>query len=241
VILAKSHPILLLTRPERASLDTAQALRQMGARFDLIVSPLIGIEYVAALPAIPDDALLVFTSANGVRAYQALGGPPGRKGFAVGATTAETANAMGLDLICADGNAQDLIALITAIAPNQPLVHLHGEHSRGDLANRLRQKGFATGAHVLYHQPQVPFSDRAAQALMGSDPIIAPIYSPRTARIFAQHPVKAPLLVAALSEAVAKQARALHITELRIAPRPDRDLFLPLVVDLVKGAERYTD
>lgn len=231
------RPILLLTRPADASRGLLEQCQARGLDVEPVISPLIGIEPVADLPQMPAGAVLVFTSANGVRSYQALGGRCAGLAYVVGAATGRAARQAGFDVISADGNADDLVALICAQVPRAPLVHLRGAHTRGNVVARLQAQGFAASEQIIYNQPELPLTAQAQAAISGKTPIIAPIYSPRTGQILAQHTVKAPLLVAALSEAVAKSCASLHKTDLRIAQRPDSGSLIRVIEGLFNQAQ----
>ena len=171
-------PPVLLTRPRAASDALALRLRAAGAR--VVLSPLLAIRHADALP--PLAPALIFTSANGVEAYAALGGTGGRPTWCVGPGTAEAARAAGLDV---RGWAADAAALARAIpADAPPLLHLRGAVQRGDLVGALRARGLAAEGAAIYRQDLVPLGSAARRAL--ADAAIVPLYSPRTAAAFAR-------------------------------------------------------
>lgn len=226
-------PILLMTRPEAQSRAFAEALGRDGEDFRLLVSPLIGISFCGSLPDMAPFAGLVFTSANGVAAYRELGGPK-RPCFTVGDATARAARAAGFEATSAEGTVEDLIALLKARRPAAPLLHVRGRHSRGDLAGRLSADGLPVRALVAYDQPAQPPSAAARAALAGRQTVLAPVFSPRSAALFSQLSVQAPLVVAAMSEAVAKALLPLHKQDLKTAARPDSDAMRELVAGLLR-------
>ncbi|MCF3973656.1 uroporphyrinogen-III synthase [Paracoccus salsus] len=180
-------PTLLLTRPLADSRRFAAMLPDLPA----VISPILRIVPV------PHDAerlakaeALVFTSRH---AIPAAGPGRGRSAFCVGSHTAEAARKAGFDVIQGPGDAAGLAALI----PDRTmrLVHPHGTH----LARRLPVEGM-----VVYDQVQWPLSNEATRLLAGDDPVIVPLFSPRSARLLADavRSPRAPLWVAALSGAV---------------------------------------
>ncbi|MDJ0821546.1 MAG: uroporphyrinogen-III synthase [Paracoccaceae bacterium] len=211
-------PLLLMTRPRAAS---ERFLAELSTECAPILSPLIGFTVTGPLPDLAGVRGVIFTSANGVAAYQALGGPTHFPAFAVGAATAAAAREVGLEVTSADGDAEALIAMISQRHPQGPLLHIRGTHGRGDVAARLTALGVPTQAAILYDQPEIPATEAAKTALSGTRPVVAPVFSPRTGALLAKLPVKAPLLVAAMSEAVVKSLAPLHIRESSIAERPD--------------------
>lgn len=236
--MSDTPPLLLLTRPQEASQKLVRTLKARGLIFEPVISPLIGIDYCVPLPAFAPETRMIFTSAHGVKAYHLAGGAADLIAYTVGSATDLAARKAGFDTRCAFGAAKDLVKLITAEAPDVPLLHIRGEHARGDIAQTLQMLGFAADEAILYKQPALPITNAAQAILSGSKPVIAPLYSPRTAQILAQHPVKAPLSVAALSEAVAKACAPLHKTELRITARPESEQMLSLLADMIETAHR---
>lgn len=217
------EPILLLTRPEAASRRFLQALEGEGlSGVRTIISPLIGIEVTGPLPDLEGVGGAIFTSANGVRAYEALGGPVLPLCFTVGDATAEAARAAGFVPRSAAGDAAALVARIIDAAPQVPLVHFRATHARGAVAERLRAAGLAAREAVIYDQPAQELSAEAKAALQGDAPVIVPLFSPRSAAQFASGAGGgAPLIVAAMSRDVAAALEALYVTRLEILAQPD--------------------
>ena len=216
----ETPPLLLLTRPQAASERFADELRARGIRFRPIISPARGIVTTGPLPEGPVDGV-IFTSAQAVRAWSALGGARDVPAYAVGGATAQAAREAGMMAQSAEGDADALVAMLAALHPDGRLVHLRGRHVRGDVAERLCAEGLHVDEAVIYDQPELYPSDEARAALMGNAPVVAPLFSPRSALIVGSWPIEAPLLVAAMSEAVAKAASTAHIKALTVAARPD--------------------
>lgn len=180
------RPILLLTRPDADSRRFAALLPDWRA----VISPILRIVAVdhdgAALHRAPG---LVFTSAHAV----ASAGPGrGRLAICVGGRTAEAARAAGFDVRRGGGSAESLLPLIAA-AP-VPLIHPHGRH----LARDLPVPGL-----VVYDQQAQPLNDAARAVLAGDEPVVLPLFSPRSARLVADAVAgaRAPLWVVAISPA----------------------------------------
>ena len=234
-------PVLLLTRPrdasERFASEVAGVLGASAPEF--CISPLMRVDFAGRLPDMADAAALVFTSANGVRAYAAAGGPRGLPSFAVGEATAEAARRAGIAAEAAGGDARALVTHLAARRPSGRIVHVRGEHARGDVAARLREAGLRAEEAVLYRQVLLPFSDRARALLSGRAPVVAPLFSPRTAEQFArQHRGGAPLWILAMSEAVARRVSHLPARRIAVATRPDAPAMLAGVAGLLESAVR---
>jgi uroporphyrinogen-III synthase len=179
---------------------------------------------------------VIFTSVHGVEAYLAQSGPL-RPCYVVGAKTARAARAEGITVHVIAVNAANLIDEITAHEPRAPLLHIRGVHARGAVAETLSQRGIAVKEAIIYDQPAIPLTAEAQAALSDANPVIVPLFSPRTAALLAKFRPKPPLLVAAFSQAVANELLGLHITELRIASRPDSDAMAVEVIDLLARAQ----
>jgi uroporphyrinogen-III synthase len=232
-------PTLLLTRPAEASDRFAAQLRGvLGDRMpEVLVAPLMRVDYAGRLPEMAEVAELIFTSANGVRAYAAAGGPRDRPAWTVGAATAEAARRAGMKPRAAGGDARALISEIEAAHPSGCLLHVRGEHARGGVAQRLRAAGLDAQEAVLYRQILLPLGDAARRRLDRDAPVIVPLFSPRTAAQFAaQHGGRAPLLLAALSAAVADEVAHLPAQRLVVADRPDAPAMLAAVSALLDHA-----
>jgi uroporphyrinogen-III synthase len=174
-----------------------------------------------------------------VRGYAAAGGRRDLPGFAVGDATAQAARRAGLRVQVAGGDAQALLRHLAAVRPAGPLLHVRGEHARGDVAARLCQTGLETREVVLYRQILLPPNDAARRALRGSAPVVVPLFSPRTAEQFAaQHTGRAPLYIAAMSRAVADKVAHLPVRRLLVAERPDAPAMLNALSTLLDRAAR---
>ncbi|TBX18519.1 uroporphyrinogen-III synthase, partial [Nioella sediminis] len=75
--------------------------------------------------------------------------------------------------------------LIRRDAPDGPLIHLHGTHVRGGITDRLSAEGFSIVGHAVYDQRNLPLSAGALAALSGPRRVIVPLFSPRSAALFA--------------------------------------------------------
>ena len=215
-------PILLLTRPAAAAARFLAAVRAAGAGARAIISPLIELEFL--VPDLPEIAVsgLILTSENGATGAGRLGLAAGTRAFCVGDQTARAARRAGFQAISAGGDADALVALILARAEVGPLLHLRGEHARGDVATRLSALGVPTRDITAYRQNRLPLTPDAQLALAGEEGIVAPLFSPRTASIMADSgPFRAPLTVVAISAAVADASAALAPRDVILAPRSD--------------------
>jgi len=198
-----------------------------------VISPLMRIEPLAVAPELSRYGGVIFTSGSAVPLAGNI--PAGLPAYCVGARTARVAAAAGFVAVSAGGNAADLVRLILARAPEGPLLHLRGEHATSGVAAALTRAGVPTDELVVYHQLPKDLNDKARAVLAGPSPVILPLFSPRSAALFAEkgRDSAAPLRIIALSEAVAKRIRGRFPGEILVAARPDADHMLDLVTGLM--------
>lgn len=223
---------ILVTREARE----AQRLSQELAALDLspMIEPLLTIKLRAEGAQLLDPFLreaqaVLFTSANGARAFAAASARRDLRVFAVGDATAAAARALGFaDVVSAGGNVEDLAArVIATLQPAKgPLVHAAGSVIAGDLGESLSAAGFALRRAVLYEAvPATRLGDAARAALEGGEVAAALFFSPRTAATFVRlaAELRAPwaqVIAIALSPAVAAKLAALPWRRIAVAAAP---------------------
>lgn len=226
----QSRPIrFLLTRPRAQGARFAAELRAAFPGARITASPLMAPVFLA--PDLPDGDItaLVLTSETAVQAIRRfpahLRAALPRLAYCVGDRTARAARAAGFRAVSADGDAADLVGLILQQRPTGQLLYLHGAERRGNVAERLNSAGIDTTSRLIYDQHPQPLTPAARRLLAGAAPVIAPIFSPRSADLLAAAAPpsarRAPLWIAALSPAVAQAAAALAPARLANARHPD--------------------
>lgn len=235
---------LLMTRAPEASLRFVAALPPaLRARLNVVVSPLLDMVATATAIEHGDARGLIFTSGNGVAVAVGLSARRDLPCFCVGKVTAAAAVAAGWAARAMGENAQSLIAALIADPPPAPLLHLRGTHGRGDVAGRLTRAGIETRVQAIYDQRLLALSAPAMALLDGPEPVIAPLFSPRTARQFADLARgRAPLYLAALSPAVAEPLETIRfkvrLMALEVAAQPDAVSMGELVAALALRVNR---
>jgi len=216
-------PIVLITRPEVAAQELAQTLRQRWAPPpEIVISPILKLEFLAGDVPLSDVEALIFTSRNGVAAFARITERRDIPCYVVGNATLTEAERHGLKATLAGKDGDELCAYLTRAPECGPFLHLHGEHVAGDVAGQLRAAGRIVSEQVVYKQMPQAISDVAARHLAGSRPILLPFFSPRSAKLFFRglH-AEAPLLCAAMSPKVAENVPAGYAARLEIAQYPD--------------------
>ena len=237
----QSRPMpLLLTRPaEQSERFAAMVAARMPGQFDPILTPLMAPAFLS--PDIPDLpwSSVIFTSETGVEAALRLAKPGQifpRRAWCVGDRTTDVARSAGFDAVSAQGDAEALIALVLASHDQGPLLHLRGRDARGDIAPRLAAQGRPAHGAIVYAQDPQPLTPAARIALDGSTPVVVPLFSPRSAALFAgQGPFSAPLCITAISEATARAAASLAPHRISVAERPDAEAMVAAVETIVNN------
>jgi len=232
VMMKFQDPIILLTRPKAAAKKFMQQLQGAGVIEEILISPVQGIE-----PTEFDEpkamAGAIFTSRNGVEAAK------GRDAlcWCVGAATAKAAQDKGWKAIAAGGDAESVFRRITADKPAGPLIHFRGVFARGNLAERLNDEGIEIREIIAYNQVGQALSDDALSVLARGNPVILPLFSPRSAAQLAQQgPFFAPLFVIAMSDAVAAEAVSLGAEDVRISATPDAEGMVAAIKQVANAA-----
>ena len=112
------------------------------------------------------------------------------------------------------GTAETVLQRLCAARPRRPLVHMCGAHVVTDLAGRLRTAGLVARAQVCYDQNAQPLNDAARACLCADGAVVVPLFSPRSARLFAAEwsgmaAPRAALHMVAISRAAADGAASL--------------------------------
>ncbi|WP_205859855.1 uroporphyrinogen-III synthase [Cochlodiniinecator piscidefendens] len=208
---------------------------RFGVELPIIQSPVMRIEdNIFELRRGMFEAL-IFTSENAVNAAAAQEHLRGLPAYCVGAQTAKTAAEAGFDTRTGRGNAEDLIGFIQASDPRGLLLHVRGEHTRGDVTQGLERVGVRAREVIAYRQIPVAMNEAAKDALMGENLVILPLFSPRSAELFLKEAVeiRAPLSIVAMSEAVETVVSGSIKAQIVVAKRPDADSIVEAMAGLL--------
>ncbi|WP_255009004.1 uroporphyrinogen-III synthase [Roseovarius sp. M141] len=216
-------PTILITRPEPGASRFIAALRDLpGGDLPLVRSPVLAIEPQGSLPDLEGVRWLIFTSQHGVFRFAQLSARRDIPAYAVGDTTAQAAQEAGMHAISCAGDARDLLARIAADGATGPMLHLRGTHAAADVAGALTAAGIVASEAVLYAQRPLPLSDAARACLTGTAPVIAPVFSPRSAAALLEGiQVTAPLVILAISRAAADRVPKGAAQACIVAGQPD--------------------
>ncbi|MCL3881582.1 uroporphyrinogen-III synthase [Marivita sp. GX14005] len=205
---------------------------------DCLVNPLLSIRVTGPLPSLHGIAGLIFTSSNAIDAFRRLGGQPSDiSTIAVGEGTASAVRAFGFRVATAGGTADAVVKHVLSQRYGGPLLHLRGETAIGDIAQRLTAEGVPTREAVLYDQVLQPLSKATREALSQDRPIVAPVFSPRTAmQLVRESKDLRNMRFAAISPAVAEVLGEGRARTVEVADTPNRQAMLDLVANMVSRA-----
>jgi uroporphyrinogen-III synthase len=229
---------VLVTRPEEDARSLVAALEARG--HEALVEPMLTIAPAEGAESpldLTDIQALVFTSANGVRAFARLSEARNLPVFAVGDASAEAARAVGFETVeSAGGDVADLARLLIARLDPEDGALYQAAASRlaGDLLGALGEAGFTLRRAVLYEaRPVADLSGTLRWELASGGLDAATFFSPRTAGTFVGLVEKlglgetcAEVTALAFSEAVAAKLRALAWREVLVAERPNQEALL---------------
>jgi uroporphyrinogen-III synthase len=228
----------LITRPLEDAKPLAELLSGRGV--ECTVEPLLEVApHPEAAIDLDGVQALLFTSANGVRAFAAKSARRDLKVLTVGDGSATVARDVGFtDVSAAGGDVDALAALVTATLDPKagPLFHGAASVLAGDLQGKLEAAGFTLRRVVLYEAKTATSlspETRMNLALGGIDMVL--LFSPRTARTFAElwrgaeAPSLAKTTALCLSSAVAREIADLGWQRIETASSPDQPAMLNLV------------
>jgi len=140
---------------------------------------------------------------------------------------------MGFQPITGPGTADGLAQLIIASQQSGPLAHVRGRHARGDIAQTLAGAGIICHDLIAYGQNVLDLTAEAKIALSGKNPVILPLFSPRTSAILEGNaPFAAPLHVVVISDAARLSLPSVTHT---VAKHPDGKAMLDATVACLKA------
>jgi len=228
--------ILLLTRPHPQGERFAREFTaRFGPAIPVIQSPVLGIVPRGGRLDVTGVSGLIFTSANAVACFAPLCSDRRPFAYCVGARTASAARRIGLPVAATASDADAIVARILKIGPEGRMLHLRGEHTRGNVAARLTSAGQLCETQVLYDQVSQGLNRPALDALSADGAVLLPLFSPRTASIVSEATgdAKAPLLLATMSPAVTLAWRGPAPQALCEAATPDANAMLDALKKLM--------
>ncbi len=229
----QSRPNLLLTRPDAQSQRFAGEVAARFGAMEVVISPLLVPRFLPATPPSGMDGV-IFTSETGVAAAVAAGvRAQGEPAYCVGARTATAARLAGFDARDAQGDWQDVAALIMREGGQKSLAFLCAREAAHHLQTALTVAGHTIARIEVYTQDILPLNEQARALLAGARPVILPLFSPRSAQVFcAQAQPTAPIYLLGLSVAVT-DAFTLPFARKAVAHRPNSAALLDAFAEVM--------
>jgi uroporphyrinogen-III synthase len=230
---------LLVTRPREDSLNTAAILHKM--RIKAILEPLYRIEAVKEIPTLGGPYQgLIFTSRNGAKGFARLFGIPELPCYCVGDQTAATARELGFYPVhSANGNAQDLIALIQQKCnpAEGPMFRAAADYDHDILTEPLRKRGYPVDAGIVYRAIPVARLQRSTVTSLLRKQIDGVIFfSPAASHHFKELVIQdnlteicAELEAFCISDAAAQRLDGLNFRALHVAEHPSQEAMLTMI------------
>ncbi|MDG1431514.1 MAG: uroporphyrinogen-III synthase [Paracoccaceae bacterium] len=230
-----ARPILLLTRPLSGSERFAGAVKDMlGDAIEVVISPLQEIEWLEIEATDDEVAAVIFTSQNGVLGWNRVDNGFTGTAYCVGPQTAEMASQLGLVAIDCGGNADAVVDVVSKANLNGSVIHYRGEHGLGDVVQRLRDYGVNCQECVVYRQKALLPDPAFFTALASERPVLAALFSPRSAALFGEHvSTDAAIWLAVISPNVAERVDLMLQRRMMVADAPNAGAMLDLVKEFL--------
>ena len=216
----QENVILLLTRPLGGNERFCLKIKHLLYSCEILDNPIQKIDFLPSLSKVNKNSVLIFTSANGLRAAKKHN-LINKKCFVVGANTKKIAVSFGYDVLGFSKDQENLLKLIKSKKPTESMVHIRGKHTVGNLCDTLKRNQFSCLDIIGYNQEPLKIKKQNLQKIHSGRPVILPIFSSRSAELLQSNLDLTGFNVIAISEAVAKIVTGVELGELVISKKPD--------------------
>ncbi len=191
------------------------------------------------LPPLEGYEALIVTSSHAILALTTAGSKPSARCYCVGDATTRLALQSGLDAQMAGLTAQELAETLKWKKPDGPVLYLRGRHVAFDLLGTLHEAGMMVDEAIVYDQLDCPLTPAAVALLGAANPVIVPIFSARSAKLFLDEcPEDATIHVVAISQSVADLVPLARRTGLTIASAPNASSMAAAVLNVAQSVNR---
>ncbi len=227
-----SRQRIVITRPQQDSDELAEAIIKAG--FDILIEPLLTIEELDfSITDIQNDTPLIFTSANGVRAFCRLYRGRENKVYTVGPQTAEEAGLQGFtDIDCGAGTASDIVKLVLLQKDTLEKIpyYFRAAEISYDIAAKLAENGVNIAEIIVYKTEYAENMSISLLKSLDSKEISGILFfSRKAAQVFAdlieqygRWPRLKTVSALCLSQGVADVISAIPFQQRLVASQPDR-------------------
>ncbi len=216
----QENVILLLTRPLGGNERFCLKIKHLLYSCEILDNPIQKINFLPSLSKVNKNSVLIFTSANGLRAAKKHN-LINKKCFVVGANTKKIAVSFGYDVLGFSKDQENLLKLIKSKKPTESMVHIRGKHTVGNLCDALKRNQFSCLDIIGYNQEPLKIKKQNLQKIHSGRPVILPIFSSRSAELLQSNLDLTGFNIIAISEAVAKIVTGVELGELVISKKPD--------------------
>ena len=216
----QENVILLLTRPLGGNERFCLKIKHLLYSCEILDNPIQRIDFLPSLSKVNKNSVLIFTSANGLRAAKKHN-LINKKCFVVGANTKKIAVSFGYDVLGFSKDQENLLKLIKSKKPTESMVHIRGKHTVGNLCDALKRNQFSCLDIIGYKQEPLKIKKQNLQKIHSGRPVILPIFSSRSAELLQSNLDLTGFNVIAISEAVAKIVTGVELGGLVISKKPD--------------------
>ena len=216
----QENVILLLTRPLGGNERFCLKIKHLLYSCEILDNPIQKIDFLPSLGKVNKNSVLIFTSANGLRAAKKHN-LINKKCFVVGANTKKIAVSFGYDVLGFSKDQENLLKLIKSKKPTESMVHIRGKHTVGNLCDALKRSQLSCLDIIGYNQEPLKIKKQNLQKIHSGRPVILPIFSSRSAELLQSNLDLTGFNVIAISEAVAKIVTGVELGELVISKKPD--------------------
>ena len=147
----QENAILLLTRPLDGNERFCLKIKHLLYKCEILDSPIQKIEFLPSLSKVNKNAVLIFTSVNGLRAAEKHNLTNNRC-FVVGKNTKKIAVSFGYEVLGFSKDQENLLKLIKSKKPTESMVHIRGKHTVGNLCASLKKSEFSCLEIIGYNQ-----------------------------------------------------------------------------------------
>ena len=216
----QENAILLLTRPLDGNERFCLKIKHLLDSCEILDNPIQKIDFLPSLSKVNKNSVLIFTSANGLRAAKKHN-LINNKCFVVGANTKKIAVSLGYDVLGFSKDQENLLKLIKSKKPTESMVHIRGKHTIGNLCDALQRSQLSCSDIIGYNQEPLKIKKQNLQKIHSGRPVILPIFSSMSAELLQSNLDLTGFNGIAISEAVAKIVTGVELRELVISKKPD--------------------
>lgn len=206
--MSQKNRSILLTRPIRASRRMKSDLLSINSNLDILISPLIEIQYTPCDFIQRDYSGYIITSENAILSLLSSGISLGNVDvFCVGKQTRKLAIKSGFNVLGTYPRVELLVRDLGELKFKGKLFYFRGDFVSCDLKTVLWKKEILIEELIVYKQLASTLSKKAF-GLLARKPCLIPLFSARTAKLFSKEVCTLPSnghLIYCLSENIKRE------------------------------------